>query len=183
MNLDQFHKNILNDVKTEVMEEFDRNFERKAFFDKTWPRNKLVNRIGSMMARSNNLRRGFRAKIEGDKIVFSNSMPYAKIQNEGGEIIVTHKMKKYFWAMYYQASGQIKVSSKTGKQLNNARNQRLSIEAEQFKALALMPIGKKIRIPSRRVIGPHPKIKDSVERIVNNHLSELNEQILNNLRQ
>lgn len=183
MNLDQFHRNILNDVKTEVMDEFDRNFERKAFFDKTWPRNKLVNRRGSMMARSNNLRRGFRAKIEGEKIAFSNSMPYATIQNEGGEIIVTQKMKKYFWAMYYQAAGSIRVSSGSRRSVNNTRNQRLSIEAEQFKAMALMPIGKKIKIPSRRVIGPHPKIKDTIERIVNSHLSELNDIIQNNLRQ
>lgn len=182
MDFEQFYKNILNDVKTEVMEEFDRNFERKAFFDKTWPRNKLVNRKGSIMARSNNLRRGFRAKIQGDKIVFSNSMPYAKIQNEGGEILVTHRMKKYFWAMYYQAN-QSQRHNVRRTASNTARNNRLSVEAEQFKALALMPVGKKIKIPSRRVIGPHPIIRDSVERIVNNHLSEINEQILNNLRQ
>ncbi|WP_273006296.1 hypothetical protein [Chryseobacterium sp.] len=58
MDFNQFHKNILNDVRIELMDEFDRNFQRKAFFDKKWPSTKLINRKGSMMARSNNLRRG-----------------------------------------------------------------------------------------------------------------------------
>ncbi|ROH98397.1 hypothetical protein EGI16_21415 [Chryseobacterium sp. G0240] len=182
MDFQQFHKNILNDVRIELMDEFDRNFQRKAFFDKKWPSNRLVNRKGSMMARTNNLRRGGRAKIEGEKIVFSNSLPYASIQNEGGEIKVTMQMKKYFWAMYYRASGQIK-HNKSGKMTRSIKNNHLSIEAQQFKALALMPVGKKIKIPSRRTIGDHPKIKLIIEKAVNRNLTELNIAIRNSLRQ
>ena len=29
-------KNILTDIKVELSQEFDQNFERKAFFDKKW---------------------------------------------------------------------------------------------------------------------------------------------------
>lgn len=183
MNIQEFHQNIIKDVKTELMDEFDRNFERKAFFDKSWPQTKLINRKGSMMARTNNLRRGYRAKIQGEKIAFSNSLPYASIQNEGGEIIVTAKMKKYFWAMYYQAAGGITYNIKSREAAKTKRNERLSIEARQFKALALMPIGKKITIPSRRVIGDHPKVKEIIQNIVGSHLPELNNIITNNLRQ
>lgn len=182
MDFQQFHKNILNDVRIEMMDEFDRNFERKAFFDKKWPSNKLINRKGSMMARSNNLRRGFRAKIEGEKIAFSNSLPYASIQNEGGQIKVTAQMKKYFWAMYYRSSGQIK-RNKTGTIRQGANNKLVSIEAQQWKALALMPIGKKIKIPSRRVIGEHPKIKKVIENIVDKNINDLNTYLKNNLKQ
>ena len=183
MNFKQFHQNIIKDVKTELKDEFDRNFERKAFFDQKWPTTKLINRKGSMMARSNNLRRGYIAKIEGSKIIFTNSMPYAVIQNEGGEITVTAKMKKYFWAMYYQSVGGMTFSVKTKSLAKNKKNERLSIEAEQFKAMALMKIGTKIKIPSRRVIGDHPKVRECVERVVNNNLKELNEIILKNLKQ
>lgn len=182
MNLDQFHKNIINDVRIELKDEFDRNFERKAFFDKKWPRNSLINHRGSMMARTNNLRRGYQAKIEGEKIVFTNSMPYASIHNEGGEITVTKKMKSYFWAMYYQASAGIMYSIKTKAAAKTKKNAALTIEAQQFKALALMPIGKKIKTPERRVIGNHPKIKEIISGVVNDHLKELNDIILNNLR-
>lgn len=182
MDFKQFHKNILNDTRIELMDEFDRNFQRKAFFDKKWANNKLINRKGSIMARSNNLRRGFRAKIEGEKIAFSNSLPYASIQNEGGEIKVTAQMKKYFWAMYYRANGQVK-RNKSGTVRKGANNKMMSVEAQQFKALALMPIGKKIKIPSRRVIGPHPKIKKVIEGIVSKNINDLNTILRNNLKQ
>lgn len=183
MNLETFHKNILNDVKTEFADEFDRNFERKAFFEQSWPKNTLINRRGSMMARTNNLRRSMRAKIDGYNIAFSSSLPYASIQNEGGEIVVTKKMKSYLWAMYYQAAGKVVYNIKTREIAKTKSNKALSIEAEQFKALALMPIGKKIKIPSRRFIGKHPKIKEIIENCVNNNLNELNEILKNNLKQ
>lgn len=164
------------------MDEFDRNFERKAFFDQAWPKTSLINRKGSMMARTNNLRRGYQAKIQGEKIAFTNSMPYASIHNEGGEITVTAKMKRYFWAMYYQATGGILYNVKTKAAAKTKKNQALSIEARQFKALAMMPIGKKIKIPSRRVIGNHPRIKQVISGVVDNHLKELNDIILNKLK-
>ena len=182
MDLKQFHQNIIKDVKTELAEEFDRNFERKAFFDQKWPGTKLINRKGSMMARTNNLRRGYIARIEGEKIAFTNSMPYAVIQNEGGEITVTAKMKKYFWAMYYQSIGGMTFSVKTKQPSKNKKNERLSIEAEQFRNMALMKVGAKIKIPSRRVIGDHPEVRKAVERVVGNHLKELNDIILKNIK-
>lgn len=182
MDFNQLHKNILNDTRIELMDEFDRNFERKAFFDQKWPQNKLINRRGSMMARTNNLRRGYVAKIQGEKIAFSNSMPYASIQNEGGEIKVTQKMKKYFWAMYYQATGQIS-KSKGGNIIKSQKNTNLSIEAMQWKALALQPIGKKIKIPSRRVIGSHPRIREVIQDVVDSNLQDLNAIVKEQLKQ
>ncbi|QFG53651.1 phage virion morphogenesis protein [Chryseobacterium sp.] len=185
MDLQIFHQNIIKDVKTEMMDEFDRNFERKAFFDQAWPKTSLINRKGSMMARTNNLRRGYQAKIQGEKIAFTNSMPYASIHNEGGEITVTAKMKRYFWAMYYQSIGSVKTSQSKTMGLHvklNDKNRGIVIEAQQFKALAMMPIGKKIKIPSRRVIGNHPRIKEVISGVVDNHLKELNDIILNKLQ-
>ena len=34
---DQLKRNILNDIRVELTEEFDRNFERKAFFTRAIP--------------------------------------------------------------------------------------------------------------------------------------------------
>ncbi len=89
MDLIQWVQNIIKDVKTDLTDEFDRNFERKAFFDKKWKTNELPNKVGSLMMRSGNLRNSINSKIEGDRIIFSSSLPYASIQNEGGEITVT----------------------------------------------------------------------------------------------
>ena len=160
MDLDKFLQNIIYDVKVDLADEFDRNFERKAFFDEKWQHTKLHNRIGSLMIRRGNLRNSINADIQGNKIIFSSSLPYASIHNEGGELTVTTKMKKYFWAKHIEA-----------------KNTKNIIEAEQFKAMALKPIGSKIIIPKRQFIGNHPKVKEAVERAVNANLEELNKAI------
>jgi len=131
MDIKKFMQNTLNDLKIELTDEFDRNFQRKAFFDKAWPKNKLINQRGSMMMRNGHLRNSIESRIQGDKIIFSSSLPYASIHNEGGEITVTPKMKSYFWAMYYKTSGGMS-KRKDGTASRNQRNQRLSIEANVF---------------------------------------------------
>ena len=160
MDLDKFLQNVIQDVKVDLVDEFDRNFERKAFFDEKWQQTKFHNRIGSLMIRRGNLRNSINADIQGNKIIFSSSLPYASIHNEGGELTVTTKMKKYFWAKHIEA-----------------KNTKNIIEAEQFKAIALKPIGSKIIIPKRQFIGNHPKVKEAVERAVNANLEELNKAI------
>lgn len=54
MDLKSFKNNFLRDVKVELAEEFDRNFERKGFFNQKWKNTKLVNSRGSLMSRSGN---------------------------------------------------------------------------------------------------------------------------------
>ena len=160
MDLDKFLQNVIQDVKVDLVDEFDRNFERKAFFDEKWQQTKFHNRIGSLMIRRGNLRNSINADIQGNKSILSSSLPYASIHNEGGELTVTTKMKKYFWAKHIEA-----------------KNTKNIIEAEQFKAIALKPIGSKIIIPKRQFIGNHPKVKEAVERAVNANLEELNKAI------
>ena len=41
-------RKILNDLRVELSDEFDRNFQRKAFFDKSWPPRKM-NGKGSLL--------------------------------------------------------------------------------------------------------------------------------------
>ena len=84
-----FLKQTLTDIKVKLGEEFDRNFERKAFFDEKWKSTKLMNSRGSLMMRTGNLRNSIRSELKGSSIVFSSSMPYANIHNNGGEISVT----------------------------------------------------------------------------------------------
>ncbi len=101
MNFETFFKAFVKDVKTELADEFDRNFERKAFFNEKWPGTGIPNNRGSLMMRSGGLRRAIKSSINGNSIHFSSSRPDASLHNEGGEIAVTPKMKKFFWAMYY----------------------------------------------------------------------------------
>uniref|UniRef100_UPI0039A770F1 hypothetical protein n=1 Tax=Ornithobacterium rhinotracheale TaxID=28251 RepID=UPI0039A770F1 len=167
-----FLKTTLTDIKVKISEEFDRNFERKAFFDKKWKQPKLINRRGSVMMRTGKLRRSIKSKLTTKGVIFTSAMPYADILNNGGEITVTEKMKRFFWAMYYKSSGAIS-KTKTGKVSNSQRNRRLNLEAEQYKALALKKVGSKMKIEPRQFIGHHPQIDTAVREIINKNLKKL----------
>ena len=52
MNITALEKKILNDMAVELADEFDRNFERKAFFTEKWASPKINNARGSVMNRS-----------------------------------------------------------------------------------------------------------------------------------
>jgi phage gpG-like protein len=168
-----FLHNILTDLKVELMDEFDMNFARKAFFDRAWPEVKHRNRRGSLMMRSGALRRGNRAQVVSNSIQFTNSLPYARIHNEGGSVTITRKMQKYFWAMYYNTSGRVTYSVKTRSAQNNQRNRAITDEAAYWKALALKKVGSRLKVPERRFIGPHPNVDRAVKFVCDANFREL----------
>lgn len=170
----------LQDIRVEAADEFDRNFEREAFFNQKWQRRKwrddesrgLLVQTGALR-RSINLGQTPRfAQIQGNRITFQSDLPYARIHNEGGEIKVTRKMQKYFWYRYLTITGNRKGSfssqlqrKKNGSLRNNKRNRRLSDEAEFYRAMALKRVGSSIIIPSRRFVGDHPKLQELIREI------------------
>ena len=173
MNPNKIFSDILDDFKVELTDEFDLNFQRKSWFNEAWPKNKLLNQKGSMMMRSGNLRNSIQSKKTNDAIVFTSSLPYARIQNEGGELTVTAKMKRFFWYKFYEATGQTK-KDKSGKAKGKVK---LSIEATQWRNMALMKVGDKITIPKRQFIGNHPRVREIAESICNEHMQKLHEDI------
>lgn len=163
--MQDFVRHFVEDVAVELTDEFDQNFERKAFFTDKWASAKLQNNRGSLMARNNNLRNSIKYDILNEQITWSSSLPYASIHNEGGEITVTEKMKRFFWAMFYKASGAVTKPK-------SQRNERLTVEAQQWKALALMKVGQKIKIDKRQFIGDHPQVRQAVETIWNDNFED-----------
>ena len=161
---------VANDARVELMDEFDQNFARKAFFDRPWDKRKFSYRRGTLMAATNRLRRSYRAITTGPSIRFYSDAPYASIHQKGGKIKVTPRMRRYFWAMYYQRKGQ-QTKTKTGKLSMSARNQQLNDEAEFYRNMALNKKGV-ITIPRRKVIGDHPKVKEVISRIAGKAVKE-----------
>ena len=91
-------RNILQDVRVELSDEFDRNFERQAFFNEKWQRRRSPTRPGgSILIDTGRLRQSIGSRTTDNSITFSSTLPYAAIHNDGGEIKVTAKMKRYFW--------------------------------------------------------------------------------------
>jgi phage gpG-like protein len=162
---------IINDLRVDLADEFDKNFERKAFFNDKW-QDRQRNGKGSLLLVSGKLRRSIRSKIEGESIIFSSSEPYAKIHNEGGEITVTPKMKKYFWAKYCELSGKVKYK-KDGTKSQSKRASSISDLALWYKSMALKKTGSKIKIPKRQFIGFSNETNKIIEKVLNNDLKEI----------
>lgn len=176
MNINELENKIVKDLAVELTEEFDRNFERKAFFSDSWPATKLTNGRGSMMQRSGNLRRSIRYSVRDNEILYSSSLPYASIHNEGGEIVVTAQMKKFFWAMYYKAADAVTFSVKTKSMAKTKKNQNLSNEAAKWKALALMKVGQKMKIEKRQIIGDHPQVAKIIHNVIDINMEIFNQE-------
>lgn len=162
-------KQIIQDVRIDLKEEFDRNFERKAFFDEKWKPTKRANPIGSLMARKNNLRRSLRASSQGSKITFSSSVPYASIHNEGGEIKITPQMRKYFWYMYYKNMQGVSFNMES-KKAKTAKMAEKNDTAEYYKNMA-MHKGDTIKMPKRQFIGYHRSQDKVIKEILDENMT------------
>lgn len=165
-------RNILNDVRVELSDEFDRNFERQAFFNEAWQRrNSPIRPGGSILIDTGKLRQSISSRTTDSSITFCSTLPYAAIHNDGGEIKVTARMKRFFWHKYHEATGSF-GRKKNGERRNDKRTVQLSTEAEFWKHMALMKEGKSIKIPRRRFLGASPEVEQAVKGIIEENLAE-----------
>ena len=165
-------RNILNDIRIDLSDEFDRNFERQAFFSEAWQRRKSPTRPGgSILVDTGRLRQSISSRTTENSITFFTNEPYAAIHNDGGEIRVTAKMKRFFWHKYYEATGSF-GRKKNGERRKDKRTIQLSTEAEFWKFMALMKVGKTIKIPRRQFLGYSPEVEQSVCEIIEDNLTE-----------
>lgn len=180
----RFTKKLLTDLRVELLDEFDRNFERKAFFTQPWP-GRRYGRKGTLLnvRGGGGLRGSIKATVGESTVTFTSGLPYAAIHNEGGTITVTTKMKRFFWAKYYEAAGGVTLSIKSRKLANTRRNKNLNADAEYYKSLALMKTGSKITIPERRFIGHAPEVDQAVKRVVDLNFKAFEIELKTRLKQ
>ena len=98
MTADKLKKDILDDMRVELSDEFDKNFERKAFFTDAWKARKDPKANGSLLVVSGRMRRSIKGSVEGDGVRFTSDTSYATVHNEGGSGFVTvrqHQRKHY----------------------------------------------------------------------------------------
>ncbi len=165
-------RNILKDIRIEMTDEFDRNFERQAFFSEAWQRRKSPTRPGgSILIDTGQLRRSISSRTTENSITFYSDLPYAAIHNDGGEIKVTPKMKRFFWYKYYEATGSF-GRKKNGEKRNDKRTVQLTTESEFWRFMALMKVGKTIKIPRRRFLGTSPEVEQAVREIIEENITE-----------
>ena len=141
---------ILSDLRVELSDEFDRNFERKGFFSEKWTPRAHDYPRGSLLSVSGAMRRSTRGQVYGDGVRFFSSLPYTTVHNEGGQIKVTPKMKRFFWAQY------------------------MKTKDESWKRMALMRVGKVLIIPQRKFIGDGPDTERIIREVIEDNLRRFN---------
>lgn len=149
-------RRILSDIRVELGDEFDQNFERQGFFSEKWQRRKSpIRGDGHILVASGDLRKSIRSRSDESSITFYSDLAYAGIHNEGGEIKVTARMKRFFWHKYYETKDEF------------------------WKAMALMKVGKTIKIPRRQFLGMAPEVETEVRKIIEANLTQYFEHDFN----
>ena len=76
---------ILKDIQVEMSDEFDKNFERQAFFSEKWQRRKspIRDEGRAILTDTGALRKSIGSRTTENSITFFTSLPYAAIHNDG----------------------------------------------------------------------------------------------------
>ena len=166
---------IIKDIGVELGDEFDKNFERQAFFSEAWQRRKspIRNEGRAILTDSGQLRSSIGKRMTENSITFYSNLPYADIHNDGGEIVVTKRMKGFFWHKYMNAAGALTFARRKDGSLRKDKGTRqISAEAEFWQAMALMKPGAVIKIPRRRFLGYSPEVEQAVRDVIEGALNE-----------
>lgn len=108
-----------------------------------------VGNLGTLLSKRQHLFRSIGHTPTANGAIIYNNVPYAKIHNEGGDInqniLITPKMRKWAWYMYYKSNGIKKGKRGKATIVSNP-------VADKYKALALTKkkvIHRTVRIPKR----------------------------------
>lgn len=164
---------------TEAVKFFRESFVREGFLDRSlssWSRRQSPLGGKRLLFSTGNLMRSIRPRsIDTSSAIVESDTPYSALHNDGGTITITEKMKKYWWAQYYKLSGKVKKTSR-GRTSQSKTNRAANRKAEFCKAMALMKIGSKIKIPKRRFMGHSEILMSNLDKWVATQIS----QFLNN---
>ena len=156
-NLQYEMSNIAKDIAVLAADEFDKNFDRQAFFNEKWRSSKYVDRENERMSKKESrkrkilqktgaLRKSIRYTINGRTITFGSSVKYAEIHNEGGDI--EHPGGTAF---FKKGDKMIWVSNRKAYRKKYPRTNPHTIS-----------------IPQRQFVGEHPMLDKMIENEVIN---------------
>lgn len=155
---------------------FQDNFRKSGFVNgglHPWPKTKRQLSGGTsaasqhkpLLSNRNHLFNAVRY-VPGDyRVKIVNDVPYAPIHNWGGVTTpaVTPKMRRFAWAMYYQAAGKPNGKANGRRSAEKAPGGTLSPEAQMWRGLALTKKKRlRIKVPRRQFIGPSQELEQRI---------------------
>lgn len=156
-----------------VVESANENFRRGGFYGRPWRPTRrqqlgfhgVAGQYGPLLSKNNHLSRSTVSIPGKGQVTIQNSLEYAGIHNEGGEIPVTPKMKRFFWAKYYE-TGAVKPGT------DRRKKSATDAEAGFWRGMALKRVGSTIDIPKRQFIGDSPQVEKIIDDITNKVLQD-----------
>lgn len=112
---------------------------------------------GPLLSGTNHLMMNTEYQALPGKVIIQNNEVYAATHNEGDQIPVTERMKRFFWAKHIEHKKRMGVEAP---------------ETEFWKRMALKKPGSRIRIPRRHFIGPGKEADTLVQNIIDKELQE-----------
>ena len=144
----------LSDFKVEALEQFDRNFEREAFFNQKWARRKYNDDTSrGLLVDTGALRRSITGHLTSHRsVVIESTVPYARKHNYGfvGVEYVRPFRRKRLNASEVKSRKQIKVGG------HNVRG-----------------FARKVRFPRRQFIGMHPELEKALRAIFESNVADI----------
>lgn len=153
-------------VGVAVRDSVRQNFRQGSFYGsdrwKTPLRTKLgfrgvAGQYGPLLSGSNHLMMNTDYVPLPGKVIIRNTEVYAATHNDGDDIGVTERMKRFFWAQHIEHKERMGVNAP---------------ETEFWKRMALKKHGSRIKIPRRHFLGPGEKVDSIVNGIINKELQE-----------
>lgn len=129
---------LMKAIGIAARDHFKLNFKKEGFADggvKKWSKRKFEfpGKQRAVLTGRGNLRDSISYNANFKQVTISNNKKYAKLHNEGGEITVTPKMRSFFWAMYYEATGRKKADeAQIWKNLALKKGNTMKVEKRQF---------------------------------------------------
>ena len=112
---------------------------------------------GPLLSGSNHLMMNTDYQPLPGRVIIRNTEVYAATHNDGQDIPVTERMKRFFWAKHME---------------HKERMGPEAAETEFWKRMALKKPGSKIKIPRRHFLGPGPEVDKLVQDIIDKELKE-----------
>jgi len=135
---------IVDEVNTYLLEYFKSSFDTKTFDNVQW---KPSRNNPDTLVDTGELKSSIKTVYKSmDEILIQSNTPYSAIHNYGGEIKITDKMRKFFWAKFSETK-------------DNA-----------WKYMALSK-SNHITIPQRQFMGNTPELEKQVKQIILNVLT------------
>lgn len=128
--------------------------------------------FGPLCSRQNHLMDSITYTPSPGKVIVSTPVKYAPYHNNGADIAVTPRMKKFAWRQFFTAA---KINKGDTPEVRKQKIENLSANGKMWRGLALTK-KTRLRIPQRQFMGKPRELVDKVQKIIDAEVKIIIEQ-------